>query len=111
MESRRATFERAREFLYENGRWWSAGCRDSSRASPNGVVDALIGYRNADGGFGHALEPDKRCPESQPLDVQIAFETLAAAGVAPGDLIRGACEFLESVTSPTGGVPIASRTR
>lgn len=72
-----------------------------------GVVDALVGYRNADGGFGHALEPDKRCPESQPLDVQIAFETLAAAGASPGDLIRDACGFLEGVTTPDGGVPIA----
>ena len=30
------------------------------------VLEALRGYRNADGGFGHALEPDLRCPASQP---------------------------------------------
>ncbi|HET6185944.1 MAG TPA: hypothetical protein VFE59_02975, partial [Trebonia sp.] len=30
------------------------------------VVDALRGYQNDDGGFGHALEPDKRCPASLP---------------------------------------------
>ena len=30
------------------------------------VVDALRGYRNEDGGFGHALEPDLRAPSSQP---------------------------------------------
>ena len=30
------------------------------------VIEALRGYRNPDGGFGHALEPDVRCPSSQP---------------------------------------------
>jgi len=28
------------------------------------VVETLRGYRNPDGGFGHALEPDLRCPGS-----------------------------------------------
>ena len=30
------------------------------------VRDAVAAYRNADGGFGHALEPDLRTPASQP---------------------------------------------
>jgi hypothetical protein len=30
------------------------------------VLDALRAYRNADGGFGHALEPDVRAPASEP---------------------------------------------
>src|SRR5918996_3745272 len=30
------------------------------------VVAALGAYRNADGGFGHALEPDIRAPTSEP---------------------------------------------
>jgi hypothetical protein len=33
-------------------------------APPGGVVDALRGYQNEDGGFGQALEPDTRCPLS-----------------------------------------------
>lgn len=59
MASRRASFERARNFLYENGR----------------VVERRL------------------------------FATLFEN--APADLIRGACSFLESVSAPTGGVPIA----
>jgi hypothetical protein len=42
------------------------------------VADALRGYQNDDGGFGHALEPDKRCPASLPVDVETAFQALAA---------------------------------
>lgn len=74
-------------------------------ADPDGVVDALRGYRNADGGFGHGLEPDKRCPDSQPLDVQIALETMDAAGAVDAELAQGACDFLVSVADDRGAVP------
>lgn len=59
-----------------------------------GVVDALRGYQNPDGGFGHALEPDKRCPASLPIDVETAFGALAASGAADRDMVERACDFL-----------------
>jgi hypothetical protein len=36
------------------------------------VRDAVAAYRNADGGFGHALEPDCRAAASQPTAVEMA---------------------------------------
>jgi hypothetical protein len=48
------------------------------------VVEALRGYRNPDGGFGHALEPDLRCPASQPAPTLYALEILNEAGQAHG---------------------------
>ncbi|MGW1344512.1 hypothetical protein ACWCOV_25960 [Kribbella sp. NPDC002412] len=75
-------------------------------ADPGGVVDALRGYRNADGGFGHGLEPDKRCPDSLPLDVQVAFETLLTAGARDDDMIRRAVDWLQSIATPDGAVPL-----
>src|SRR6478672_4407174 len=69
-----------------------------------GVVEALRGYQNEDGGFGHGLEPDKRCPASQPLDVQVALETLVAAGTSDGPMLQRACDYLAAVGSD-GGVP------
>jgi hypothetical protein len=59
-----------------------------------GVVDALRGYQNDDGGFGHALEPDKRCPASLPIDVETAFQALATAGAVDHDMVIRACDFL-----------------
>lgn len=47
------------------------------------VVEALRGYRNPDGGFGHGLEPDLRCPGSQPAPTLNALEILHEAGAAP----------------------------
>ena len=77
-------------------------------ADPVGVVDALRGYQNADGGFGHGLEPDKRCPDSLPLDVEAAFDNLLAAGARDEDMVRRACDWLQTVATPEGAVSLAS---
>ena len=78
-------------------------------ADPGGVVDAVRAYRNADGGFGYGLEPDKRCPASLPIDVECALDILwmAGAGADPDGLVRGACDWLGSVAAPDGAVPLS----
>jgi hypothetical protein len=75
-----------------------------------GVIDALRGYQNADGGFGHGLEPDKRCPASLPIDVEIAFQAMATAGTADPEMVRRACDFLAATAATAGAggaVPLA----
>jgi hypothetical protein len=67
-----------------------------------GVVDALRGYQNTDGGFGHALEPDKRCPASLPIDVETAFQALATVGTVDHDMVIRACDFLAAVAEKAG---------
>ncbi|MGC4937186.1 hypothetical protein [Kribbella sp. DT2] len=73
-----------------------------------GVLDALRGYRNADGGFGHGLEPDKRSPASTALDVETAFDVMLAADVRDDELIGGACDWLQSVATPEGAVSLCN---
>ena len=53
---------------------------------------SLRAYRNADGGFGHAIEPDMRGPVSQPVGVHTAMEILHEIGAArrPDDRLRAA---------------------
>jgi hypothetical protein len=75
-------------------------------APPDGVLAALAAYRNPDGGFGWALEPDLRSSASQPAGALHAFEVLAEAGVA-SPLAADLCDWLESVTLPGGGLPFA----
>lgn len=58
-----------------------SGERSFKDGSPNYVVDALRLYQNADGGFGNALEPDIRCPDSQPVPVQYALKVLDPVGL------------------------------
>ena len=85
---------------------------------PSGAVAAVLAYQNADGGFGHGLEPDKRCPHSLPIDVERAFDVLLAAGESEqyaktyGDLgesepVRAACDWLGLIAEPDGAVPLA----
>ena len=75
------------------------------------VVDALRGYQNDDGGFGHALEPDVRCPASLPIFVETAFGALAAAGATDTEMVQRACDYLAGVATNAaadGAVPPAS---
>ena len=101
--------ERARDFILRNARLlerrrFAAEFEDGSAAA---VVTALAAYRNEDGGFGNALEPDKRDPASQPVDVQFALETMDAAGAFDRQLALKACDWLARASTPKGGVPFA----
>jgi hypothetical protein len=102
------TFAAGRDFIYREGRLLEQRLLATlfEGASPNGMLDALRGYRNDDGGFGHGLEPDVRCPDSQALDVEIALQTMDAAGQVDRAMALGACDFLASVSNDSGGVPI-----
>ena len=79
-------------------------------APASGVVDALRGYQNADGGFGQALEPDTRCPASLPVYVETALQALATAATVDRAMVLRACDFLARTANEagTGGaVPLA----
>jgi hypothetical protein len=105
-------FAAGREFLLRQSRLLErrlfATCFEA--ASGTGVVNALRGYVNDDGGFGHGLEPDKRCPASLPIDVEVALQAMAAAQVVDLPLVHGACDYLAKVAADAdcqGAVPLA----
>ncbi len=101
-------FADGRDFLRRAGRLLErrlfATCFEG--ASGTGVLDALRGYRNDDGGFGHGLEPDKRCPASLPIDVECALQAMATAHTVDPPLVHAACDYLATVSSG-GAVPLA----
>jgi hypothetical protein len=105
-------FAAGRDFVRAQGRLLEqrllAACFEG--APRDGVIDALRGYHNDDGGFGHGLEPDKRCPASLPLDVEVAFQSMAMAQAPDHELIQGACDYLAKVAADVhsdGAVPLA----
>ncbi len=71
------------------------------------VIEALRGYRNPDGGFGHGLEPDVRSPSSQPSPTLYALEILGEAGAADGELASGARTWLARIAGGDGSIPSA----
>jgi hypothetical protein len=103
------TFTRARDFLLREGRLLDRRLFATlfEGADPSGVVDVLRGYQNPDGGFGHGLEPDKRCPDSLPIDVEKAFSAMATAGRHDETMVRRACDWLASVAAPDGAVALS----
>ena len=106
-------FAAGRAFLLQEGRLLERRLFATvfEGAPPSGVVDALQGFRNPDGGFGHGLEPDKRCPDSLPIDVEGAFEALLVAGPAAveeaGPMVAAACDWLGTVAAPDGAVALS----
>ena len=100
--------ERAEEFLWRNARLlerlrFEHLFRDGD---PGGVVAALRPYQRSDGGFGHALEPDFRGPISQPTTALGALQVLDEAGRFDADVVGPLCDWLMTVTTDEGGVPM-----
>ncbi|NNN32829.1 hypothetical protein HLK59_21165 [Streptomyces sp. S3(2020)] len=69
------------------------------------VETALDAYRNEDGGYGHALEPDLRGPVSQPLHAGHALRVLDAIGRCGGQRVERVCRYLTSVSTRDGALP------
>jgi hypothetical protein len=69
------------------------------------VLATLRAYRNPDGGFGHALEPDVRGPESEPAATLHALEVLAQVGALDDAMVRDAAAWLALIAHEDGGVP------
>lgn len=59
------------------------------------VLDELAAFQNPDGGFGNAIEPDLRTPQSTVMSTSVAFQVLREVR-APGDhpIVRGAVGYL-----------------
>lgn len=105
-------FAAGRGFIMRQGRLLErrlfATCFEGAPAA--GVVSALTGYLNDDGGFGHGLEPDKRCPDSLPIDVEVALRAMATAGESDQRLVLDACDYLAKVAATAnhgGAMPLA----
>ena len=72
------SFESARSFVYKNARpldlaRWMYQFEDGSKQN---VLKFLAAYQNADGGFGHALEPDCWNPHSSPIQTWTATQII-----------------------------------
>jgi hypothetical protein len=98
-------------FLLNNGRLlerrlFAFHFRGSSR---DAVIAALRAYQNDDGGFGNALEADKRTPSSQPIDQEVALRVMDDAGFDQ-PAVQRMCDWLTTVTTGEGGVPFTLPT-
>ncbi|MGX1562976.1 hypothetical protein [Streptomyces sp. NPDC055506] len=74
-------------------------------AAADPVETALDAYRNEDGGYGHALEPELRGPVSRPPHTAHALRVLDAVGRCAGQRVERVCRYLTSVSTAEGALP------
>jgi hypothetical protein len=72
------------------------------------VLNAVRAYRNPDGGFGHALEPDVRSPHSEPASTLAALEVLIEINAHGDPMIADAAAWIGAIADPDGGVPFVT---
>src|SRR5258708_29438779 len=99
--------QKAQDFVWRNARLVEGYLFPSLFAdgSREPVLAALRAYQNEDGGFGNALEPDKRCPSSQPQDVEFALHILDASDAMDDLMVGRACDYLVTITTTDHAVP------
>jgi hypothetical protein len=74
------------------------------------VLGALRAYRNPDGGFGHALEPDVRGPESEPSSTLHALDVLAEIDALEDPMVEVAAAWIGTIADADGGLPLVLPT-
>ncbi|WP_330337440.1 hypothetical protein [Streptomyces sp. NBC_00557] len=105
--SARSPLFRAEQFVWLNARVLEQHlfAHHFLHGSPDAVEAALDAYRNEDGGYGHALEPDLRGPVSQPLHTAHALRVLDAIGRCAGQRVERVCRYLTGISTADGALP------
>jgi hypothetical protein len=88
-----AAYRRASDFLRRRARPLEQAlfAHEFEGAPASAVLGALRAFRNADGGFGRALEPDLRMPASSVLATSTALDALRELGAGDDEpLVRDA---------------------
>ncbi len=108
-------FQRARQWLGQKGRPldWILFLFHFEHLPKESVVTVLQSFQNSDGGFGHALEPDLRTPQSSALATAIALRILVETGIAAENpLLRRTLSYLEKTLDRDKLIwPIAPQAR
>jgi hypothetical protein len=102
------TLELGTNFIWENARLLERAVFSLffQHSSGEHVVQILRAYQNEDGGFGHALEPDLRAPDSHPLFVEFSLRTLYDCKIRDTELAYRACDFISIHTDLKQGIPL-----
>jgi hypothetical protein len=100
-------FEAARRFVEQTARPLDRTLLRMALDAADGepVLEALAPFQNADGGFGHGLEPDIPSPASSALATSIGLRFLVRAGAtADHPMAKRAIAWLGAQLDPARGV-------
>ena len=98
------SIDKARNYIHANGTMWERALWDY--LFDDGPLDrvhgCLLAYKNPDGGWGHGLEHDIKCPASNPLQLEFLLSILRDTGLPPGFLLVGTPEWVEAALREDG---------
>ena len=97
-------YRRARDFIHTHARPLerSLFAHEFEAGARAAVLDALGAYQNPDGGFGRALEPDLRLPDSSGIATLTGLDVLRdVAADADEPAVRRALEWVVAAYDPT----------
>ncbi len=98
--------KKARDFVYSNGILWERALY--AYQFEDGSVERLrqcwACYKNPDGGFGHALEHDIRCPDSHPLALEYLLGTIQFHQLPVGNVLDGTPRWVEKQREADGSL-------
>ncbi|MDT3429122.1 hypothetical protein J2Z22_004722 [Paenibacillus forsythiae] len=100
-------FEKAANFIWNNGRLLERRIFEYifQGGSKNNILNAIEAYQNDDGGFGNAIEPDLRTPDSQPLYMEFALKTLYDCNIKDTEISQKACDYVSYHADLNTGIP------
>lgn len=104
--------EKARNFILKNARLLERRLFQVhfEGGSPDVIARIIRTYQNTDGGLGHALEPDMRSPESQPVFIEFGLAALEEARCRDIQLAESLCDYLKTVSDNNGLVPFVNKS-
>ena len=97
MQLAQAAFENACKFIKDQARSLEQArlAYYFEDGSAEDILSALATFQNADGGFGHGLEPDVRSPHSSVICTSIAFQILRSLQVpVTHELVKTGLNYL-----------------
>lgn len=98
------SIEKARHFVHANGTMWERALWDHlfDGGSIERVYQCLLCYKNKDGGWGHGLEHDIKCPHSNPLQLEFLLSIVRDTGIPVGHLLKGTANWVENNLNEDG---------
>ncbi|MBV7327869.1 hypothetical protein KFU94_06335 [Chloroflexi bacterium TSY] len=90
------SLDKARQFVHTKGALWERALFEHLffDGSIERVHQCLLCYKNADGGWGHGLEHDIRCPMSNPLALEFLLGVIRDTNIDSGSILTGAMDWL-----------------
>ncbi|CAM3762252.1 hypothetical protein COLU111180_07160 [Cohnella lubricantis] len=100
-------FDHAANFIWQHGRLLERRILEYFffNGSKDYILKALKAYQNDDGGFGNAIEPDLRAPNSQPLFMEFGLRVLYDCRIKDKEISNKACDFIANHADLNMGIP------